>query len=300
MPSTILGGAPKQISLETDSEGHRDYTVVWHVKTAGPSYGPDYAIACTGLPLPGASLNIGASVDPWAFYQRKASAQPLAIDKRRDVYAVTQLFTTRPARRCQTSAIEDPLLEPHKVRGGFEQLMIAVDHDKDGKKLTNSSGERYRGAPVDLAVAVPTIELTMNAAWINLPWLSDYCQAVNNATWWGLAARQLLCDTFTWERVLYGTCYYYFSVNFTFKIAAYPFNSPTWDLRLIDEGTRVKIPGTSPARYRQWKDEREENGTVLLDGSGNKLAETANAAYRTFRCRREKDFSAVGWPATLM
>ena len=104
MPSTILGGAPKQISLETDSEGHRDYTVVWHVKTAGPSYGPDYAIACPGLPLPGASLNIGNSVDPWAFYQRKGSAQPLAIEKRRDVYAVTQLFTTRPARRCASGS----------------------------------------------------------------------------------------------------------------------------------------------------------------------------------------------------
>lgn len=300
MATTIIGGSPKEISLETDSEGHRDYTVVWHVKTDGPAYGPDHAIACSGLPLPGASLSIGSTADAWAFYQRKASAKLLAGDKRRDTYAVTQLFTTRPARRCETAQVGDPLLEPHRVRGGFEQMMIAVDHDKDGKKLTNSSGERYRGAPVDLAVSVPTIELVMNASWINLPWLSDYCQSVNNATWWGVAARQLLCNTFTWTRVNYGSCFFYFEVTFSFKIAAFPFNAPTWDLRLIDEGTRIKVAGSSPARYVQWKDEKEENGTVLLDGAGNKLAETANAVYRSFRCRREKNFSAVGWPATLM
>jgi glycerophosphoryl diester phosphodiesterase len=111
------------------------------------------------------------------------------------------------------------------------------------------------------------VELEMNVGWINLYWLAEYADSYNNATHWGMPARSIKCTTGPWERVLYGTCYYYFVVRFTFELRL-----PNWDIVVPDEGNRVKVAGSSPARYVQYKDEREENGITFLDGSGNALA----------------------------
>lgn len=295
MASSIIGGAPKEISLDVDEEGQRTYTVDWLVQTDGPSYGPDHAIYCPGLPAPGASLNIGNSVDAWAFYQRKGSAKLLSSSNRRDVYKVTQQFSTRPIRRCQSGAIEDPLMEPHRVRGGADTFTREAMADYQGKPLLYSNGQRMKGPAVQMEDGWPTIEIEQNVAWVNLAFLGNYRYATNNATFWGCAARTLKCKSINWERVLYGTCYYYFRVTTVMQL-----NAQTWDVLVLDEGDLVKVPGSSPARFRQAKDDREENVHVLLDGSGNALAPGATEVFLPKRVLRELDFSVVGWPATLL
>ena len=282
-------------SLETDEEGHRDYTLVWQVQTTGPTYGPDHALFAPGMPLPGASLNAGATVDPWAFYQRKGSARLKSRSSRKDVWLATTVFSTRPVRRCQNNTIADPLLEPHRVRGGADAFTREATEDKDGKSLLYSSGERMRGPALQIEDGYPTIELEQNVAWINIPFLTQYRYAVNNGTWWGMAARTIRCQTFTWERILYGTCYYYFRVTTRFQL-----NEKTWDLRILDEGDMVKIAGTSPAKFRRAKDEFEENVRVLLDGSGNALDPGAEPVYLDKRVRAERDFGVVGWPVVIV
>jgi hypothetical protein len=110
-----------------------------------------------------------------------------------------------------------------------------------------------------------------------------------------MPARSIKCTTGPWERVLYGTCYYYFIVRFTFELRL-----PNWDIVVPDEGTRVKVAGSSPARYVQYKDEREENGITFLDGSGNALAAGGTPVTKTFQRPKQKDFSSAGWPASLI
>lgn len=295
MASTIIGSGPYDWSMSEDEEGHRDYQVQWQVQTDGPTYGPDYALFAPGLPLPGASLNIGNTVDPWAFYQRKGSAKLKSREQNKRLYLVELAFTTRPHRRCQTSKIEDPLLEPHRVKGSFVDILREALEDKDGDPLMNSSKQRFRGPAVQIEDGYPTVEVVQNVSWINLAFLGGYRKAVNNATFWGLPARTIRCDTFTWEQVQYGTCYKYFQVTTNFSI-----NEDTWDLRLLDHGTMVKIAGSSPAAFRQAKDPYEENVEVLLNGAGEALAPGAAEVYLTKRVRAEKNFSAVGWPVSLL
>ena len=281
--------------LDTDEEGYRDYTLIWQVQTAGPSYGPDYALFAPGMPMPGAALNYGATVDPWAFYQRKGSARLKNRGSRRDVWLATTIFSTRPIRRCQTNRMDDPLLEPHRVRGGADQFIREAIEDKDGDPILNSANERFRGPALQDEDGYPTLEIEQNVAWINLPLLAEYRYSVNNASFWGMPARTIRCKTFTWERVLYGTCYFYFRVTTTFQM-----NEDTWDLELLDEGDMVKIDGTSPPEFRRAKDKFEENVRVLLDGSGNALPPGDPPVYLNKRVRKEKDFSVVGWPVTII
>lgn len=292
MGAALIGTSPLDWTLSVDEEGQREYTVIWPVKTDLASEGPDVALTATGLPTPGASFNIGSSSDLYASYQRKGSAKLRDPRNKQTLWDVTTVYSTKPVKRCNTNAVDDPLLEPHKVSGAFNKFRREAVKDKDGNAITNSADERVHGPIVEIDDNRPVINLEMNVAWISLSFLSQYVDAVNNATFWGCAARTLKCSEFTWERVLYGTCNFYFHVSFAFEI-----KSDTWDVVYLDEGTRTKITGTSPAQYKRAQDRYENPVRVLLDGSGN---ESTTEAFLTKRVLRELDFSTVGWPATLM
>lgn len=285
----------KNWSLDTDEEGHRDYTVTWGVETDNPMDGPDVAFTGAGLPTPGASLNIGNTVDAWAFYNRKGSARLRKVDANRKAWDLVTVFSSRAPKRCNTGAFEDPLLEPHRVSGDFAQVMDEALQDKDGKPIDNSSEQRYTGALVQKPTSRPIVKLQMNVAWIDLAWMAAYADAVNSDVWWSQAIRTIKCTVGPWERRNYATCNFYFVVNFTFEL-----KRDKWDYVLMDEGTRVKVAGSTPARYTQYKDEREENGRTLLDGDGNALAAGGTPVWNTFRVLKEMPFAAVGWPASLM
>jgi len=291
MAAFIIGGKPYDWSLATDDEGHRDYSVVWQVQTDSPLHGPDHALYAPGMPMPGSSLSIGSTIDPWAFYQRKGSAKLKSRSNRRDVYLCETIFTTRPNRRCHTNKIEDPLLEPHKVRGAADLFTREATTDKDGKPLLTPCKERFRGPTLQIEDGWPTIELEQNVAWINLSVLTQYRHAVNSNVWWEQPIRTIRCKTFTWERVLYGTCYFYWKVATQFQL-----NADTWDIDLLNESNLEKIDG----EFVQAKDDRENNITVIVDSDGERWDGTGTAPTTKFRVRTERDFSTVGWPATLM
>jgi len=286
---------PRDWSRTNDEEGHIDYTLIWRVNTTNVLDGPDTAHTAAGLPLPGASLNYGNTVNTYARYNRKGGAKLVKADGSRKLWDVTTVFSTRPLRRCSTGSFENPLLEPHKVRGGSVKIPTELIKDKDGDPILNSAEERFRGPTCQDVIVRPTIELEMNVSWVSLSFLYQYVEAVNDATWWGCAARVIKCTDFTWEQMLWGVCSEYFHVAFSFEL-----KEDTWDLYLLDEGTRVKIPDTDPPEYWKYKDGREENAQVLLDGSGNALDPGDDPVYRHFRAKQELDFSAVGWPATLL
>ena len=284
----------KDWSADFDDEGNATYTLTFPVETTHPTDGPDVAMTASGLPVPGASLGAWGG-NAWAFYNRKGSAKLKKVEALRKLWDVQCVFTTRPAKRCTTSAVEDPLLEPHRVKGTFQQQTKELLYDNAGAAIKNSAEQRYTGPIVQDTESTPVVELEMNVSWINLNWLADYADSYNNATWWSMPARSIKCTTGPWERVLFGTCYFYFVVRFTFELRL-----PNWDIVVPDEGTRVKVAGSSPARYVQYKDEREENARTFLDGSGNALAPGAALVTKTFQRPKQRNFAAAGWPASLL
>ena len=98
----------------------------------------------------------------------------------------------------------------------------------------------------------------MNVAWINLAWMAEYADAVNNAVWWSQPARTIKCTIGPWERVLYGNCYYYFVVRFTFEL-----RYETWDFSIRGIGRRDTCWPARPAwamtDFANFKTANEEN-----------------------------------------
>jgi hypothetical protein len=284
--------APYDWSKESTEEGDEIYTLKWKVETTAVADGPDVAWTAPGLPYPGASLNVGNTVNPWAFFQGKGSAKLLKQDVNRKWWDLTTVFNTKPITRCSQSKVDDPLLEPHRVRGSFTQVMEEAIKDNSGNVIENSVKQRFTGPQVQRPKSYPTVELEMNVAWINLAWMAEYADSVNNNVQWGQPIRTIKCTVGPWERVLYGSCYYYFVVRFTFEL-----RYETWDVILPNIADRYRITGTTPYEYAAYKTEDEENTKGFVDTDGYK---TATANFLTFRVLREKDFSIVGWPATLI
>ena len=289
MSAAVHGSAPVDWDMQSDDEGHRDYNVQWDVDSDLLA-SPDVALLASGLPTPGAAMTAIGGTDAWAFYQRKGSARLKSVEGSKKRWRVTTVFSTRPVRRCQTSQFDDPLSEPHKIRGGFNRFTKEVREDYLGDAILNSAKEPITGVQRDFNR--PTLELEMNVAWIDLEFLAGYMDSINDDTWWDQSPRTIKCCSFSWDWVLYGTCYRYFRCSFGFEL-----NPDTWKFRLLDQGNMVLVAGSNPPRYRRAKDAYEETVRVLLDGAGNATTDPTYLA--PFHVYPEKDFSAVGWPVTL-
>jgi hypothetical protein len=165
------------------------------------------------------------------------------------------------------NSIQDPLLEPHKVSGGFNKFTRIATKDTSGNAIKTTGNEPITSG-TEIDDNRPTIRLEMNVAWVNLDFLASYVDTVNNATWWTLAARKLKCSEFNWERVLYGTCRYYFHVMFGFEI-----KRDTWDFVLANYGRYRKVSGSSPATYELNRNTNKEDiEETWLDINGDPTA----------------------------
>jgi hypothetical protein len=60
---------------------------------------------------------------------------------------------------------------------------------------------------------------------------------------------------------------------------------------------RYRLADTDPWEYAAYKTEDEENTKGFVDTDGYK---TATANFLTFRVLKERDFSTVDWPASLI
>ena len=284
---------PWDWSKDSTEEGDEVYTLQWKVNTTSVYDGPDVAWTAPGLPYPGASLAVGNTINPWAFFQGKGSAKLVSVNDNRKLWNLTTTFSTKAIKRCSENRTTDPLLEPPRVKGSFSQVMEEAVADKDGNPIQNTVKQRYTGSVVQTPKSRPVVELEMNVAWINLAWLAEYADTVNSNVQWGQAVRTIKCTVGPWERVMYGSCFYYFVVRFTFEL-----KTDKWDLHLPNIASRVRVTASSPWEYTSFKLADEENSSGFVDATTGYATATAN--YLDFRVLKEKDFSIVGWPASLI
>ncbi len=120
----------QKISADVDEDGYRTYSVIWRINGSitAPNDGPATILACPGLPLPGTSWNPGAfdpnsdmtEVDSSVFCRHETSLKRQVDEPGREKYwLLTQTFSNRPTGSCSTTTIDNPLLVPQGVSGGF-------------------------------------------------------------------------------------------------------------------------------------------------------------------------------------
>lgn len=258
--------------LDRDEYGHRHYSLTLKIRADSSNDGPATIIQTPGLPAVGSTWNIFTDVDIYAY------CTPLAHVYRVDgengepgiYWHIDLKFTTKPMVRCNTTTIENPLDEPAMIAGGFNPYREEAIFDRNGDLLFMSSLERMTGPEVEIEKGRPVVSVAFNVSTLPLALFSEMMDtgAVNDSTLWGLPARCVRLAEVTWQRYLYGTCSYYYRVNYSFEI-----KFDTWNRFIIDQGTKCKLldaplsstnPMITPNNPLTGKPDR-----FFLDGDGN-------------------------------
>lgn len=270
---------------ERDDEGHRTWNITHYVRTNDVLDGPAVVMLTTGLPVVGSSWDFDNDQDDWAFCYPSMKVSILQ-EKKGDpnkYWEVEQKFSTKPLKRCADTTIEDPILEPQKISGGFAKFTKEVAFDRYGDLIRNSSHQPFTGQLVEFDDNRPTVKIEQNVLDLELDLISQYVDCVNDDYLWGLGPRKIKLSNVSWERKIYGSCYYYYTRSFEFDI-----RFETFDKRAIDKGTKAlngyfhpstglwtlrningKAPNPwNPTHFCTIKDLQGENVEALLDGHG--------------------------------
>jgi len=262
--------------VERDERGHRTYSLKILVKSTDALDGPKTALEASGLPAIGDTWDFGNDDDPWAFCLPTMSVR-IFQEKEGDpnkAWIITNTFTTKPQNRCQDDSVEDPLDEPDRISGGFVKYTVEArsmfNAVGDSVAILNSAGDIITGIQRD--ENRPTVRIGQNVADLGLEDFSGKIDKLNDSTLWGLDARKVKLSNVTWQRLIFGTCNFYYSREFEFDI-----NFNTFDLTdVVDAGFRAKDPSGG---FIVNKDKNGENvpSQIMLDGEGGINIDPLNA-----------------------
>lgn len=293
MGTTLKG--PRTWSVSRDRDGEREYTIKYYVLADSVSVGPAEVLATTGLPAAGDSWSEPGAADIYATCKLDAEVVPLSGVQEGEPFQwwlVTFKFSTKADdERCKDQQIDNPLLRPQEISGGFTKYQEEATIDRNGLAITNSAFEQFKGPQIEFDHGRPTVKINQNVPLLELSLITSMQDTVNDASLWGLPARCIKLTNISWEKKYYGLCFAYYQRTFEFDI-----RFDTFDRDLLDEGTKVlhghwatdtsRYPAgawvldtvatdtfiapdpTNPADFDRFKDRQGENATVILDGSG--------------------------------
>jgi len=292
-----------------DDEGYKDYTAVWLVECNDIEDGPATIRNTPGLPAIGSYWTFGNDFDPWAFCRPGWEIKAVTNHEPNSLWEVTQIFSNRPLKRCQDSQIDNPLSEPYRIHGGFSKFTEEKLFDRNGDRIQASSFEMLRGSVREFDANRPNFVIGMNTLMFPPDQFRDYIDTVNDVPMWGYDRRCVKLSNAPWARLLYGTCSFYYAVDFEFEA-----NRDSWDRRALDESGWVLPapidenaidPTTSqafylnPKRYVQYRDEVGGYKTAFLNGKGKPVDDINDAAEINIEYYPESNFYSLGVPGSL-
>lgn len=337
MTATLRGG-PYTWGGKRDDEGHREFMVSHLVHVSDPMDDPSIVMALSTLPQIGDEWNLGNGTDIWAFCWPTMDIKILPPQKEGEpisLYRVDQKFSTRPipGKRCQDSAIEDPLLEPDKISGGFVRFSEEYTHDRFGNTLASSSHELFRGPQVEFDRSRFTVKIEQNRTGLEGYLIASMQDTLNDAALWGFNPRCIKFNMPSFEKVYYGTCSFYFKRHFEFEVRINTDGSSGFDRDILDEGTKVlkghwsqsglwildnfgSFPPNkhNPNHFIAFQDQKgnqiravlDGNGLpadVMVDADGTGTGTTADASgpayYHHVEAYDEADFTLLDIPSDL-
>ncbi len=285
-------------NMTRDKDGHRTYKITWLVKVTSTLDGPEVVMGAAGLPVIGSSWIFGNDNDVWAKCWPTMSVKVVLTKEPGYYFVVEQTFTTKPLSRCQDDSIEDPLLEPDRLSGSFVKYTKEVGKDRNGVVIQSSSFERFRGSEVEFDDNRPTVTVEKNLATLPLSTFAPMIDTVNDAALWGLGARKIKLSNASWQRLLHGTCNFYYTVAYEFDIDD---KEDGHDRKIEDIGTKVLMPGgdkTNPNDFQVYDEVKGSDTRIPLDGNGSARLDST-PVYVNVEYYPESNFLTLGIPTTL-
>jgi hypothetical protein len=270
MVTTIVG--LRNQSFERDEIGHRTYTLTRQIRTDDILDGPETILQTLNATYPvGSAYLEGNDYDPWAFLTPDMSIAPHGDIEEGEPcqhWLVTQTYTTKPMFRCNDTTIDNPLLEPYTISGDFMHVSREMKTDRFGKPLLHVNYEPMLGPEVEEKISFPAISISFNSATLPISIINLLINKVNDAPLWGLPRRCIRFTDCKWERILYGVCFYYYKLTYTFET-----NLETFDKLIPAVGYKTLQTGSIPwlkGSYAVRKDNLGENeGSVILNYFGS-------------------------------
>lgn len=309
MTHRIVG--PVSQSATRTEDGHRNYTITWHIQTTTPLDGPATIFSNWVLPNVGDTYAdpTGNDVDVWAFCTPELNIAPVPDAGENEPFQdwhVTQHWTTKPTWRCQTLPIENPLLEPFQLSGDFTNEQFIPRLDKDDRPLLHPNFQPIQGQMIEQKKSWPTITITFNSATLPLSTYVLLINKVNDDVLWDLPARCVRFIDAKWERLLYGTCFYYFRTSYTFEFDIDTFDKPvpasgTKRLKKDANGVYIGDP-TNPLDFEVITDLVDEQLGAGLDSIGREIEPgLGNEQYiQRPKIAKEGNLLLLGIPSTLL
>lgn len=289
---------PRTIAVDRDEEGYRTYQVMHLVEATGFID----AMNCPGLPLPGAFYSFIGEIDPFVWC-RPGMGIRAAPESRRGArptyYEVSQTFSNKPPsrdkERCNSTSVDDPLMEPMKKSGSFVKFTEEATKDRFGNPILNSAWEQIRGPQAEFDNNRPTVHIEQNVASLQLDLIAFFMReggVVNDAPIWGAPYRSVRLTQASWQERYQGMCSVYYTRSFDFEvnIKVDPDTgvvSSGWDRDVLDEGTKVLfgrwgfggsegtgwipqagVDPSNPANYIRYTDRTGNPTRVILNGAG--------------------------------
>lgn len=269
LPRICGSGGHRRWSMRRGKDGNREYTLKYRVETSY-GMGPFAALYAPGLPVPGSAWNFGTDeYDFWAYCTQDVQVdQVLGDGEPNNYFDLIYTFTTTPQDTCFTEWQDDPVLRPAKVSGNFVRYNEPATVDRLGEPILSSSWERITGPQVEFDANRPQIHIELWAATLDLPFLCEYIDGVNDLELWGFPERSVKFSACTWSKMFRPDCscvyrlVYEFDVNVkTDPLTLLPITG--FDRSILDEGTKV-LKGKWDATKGFW---RTEPVGVRSDGS---------------------------------
>lgn len=280
-----------------DSKGYRTYKAKFHLEGTSYDDGPFTMMLTPGLPIPGSFWNYGNDLDPWAWCRPDIDLQNLQQKDghKSKHWHATFTYSSEPLNRCQDAKVENPLLEPPDISGGYSNHTEEATHDRFGQPITTSSHELIRGQQNEWDASKLTIRIKQNVATPYLGYIlpNAMMHCVNAFPIWGLPARCVKLSSAPFSIKYYGTCSAYYERNLEFEL-----DPRTFDRDLLDEGTKVlsgrwdEVTGewvlipiagyggdpnpdaTNPSHFIKYMDRHRQHTKVILDGAGKPYVES--------------------------
>lgn len=273
-----------------DSEGIDATTAVRRYRiTTDDKHDTEQTIAASGL-LPARHSALPENI---FLTLRRLSLENIQETPR--VWEATLTYSSEPIdqEREERDLQPNPLLRRRTLEWTTNQYREGVLKDRDNKAVVNSAGDFF-DPPPEKDASYWVASISKNVAQVPA-FMAEVDNPINEddvdlgGITWPAGTFRLSNLRISDEQKENGYSFFVLSYQLEYRKAG-------WALKIPDNGMREKDPGDSTKRIHI-KDDNEEPVTspVLLDGSGNRLADPSpdNAVNLTFDIYEELDFTTV-------
>lgn len=305
-----MSALPISTECDVDREFNRTYTSVYEVYTDHTA-SPILVLSSPGLPDRFGVYTWFGDVDPWA-YLITAKASPVTTKDdfggdgvgRYRIWRVTAVHSTKGDLRQGQQVRDNPVFEPAKIRGSFQNFTEQMFRDRNGKPIVNAAREPYL-PPLQKESSNDSFSISFNTLAISLSKRSSFRNSVNSAPIWGLARRRIKLTAWNYE-ILWVGGFPYVHHDFEFLVSGkthpnscqFPSGVTGWYDTLPNMGHSQLVSGVQKPILVN--DVRKKEPSYLTCAGAVINPTSVNETWNTFEVEEEADFTTIpGMPLVL-